>query len=98
MAMKRFSCAVAATAYVLTASAGFAITPEVVNRGWKPSVEIAGSGDRELAVTNMRAMADLQRVVMQNTDFHQQTQRFIDELWASLESFNLNRFYTLLPE
>ncbi len=96
--MKQFSTSVAAVAFILTASAGFATTPEVLNRGWKPSIEIAGSGDTATAVTNMRAMADLQRVVLQNTEFHQQTQQFVDELWASLESFNLNRYYELLPE
>ncbi|HVK98773.1 MAG TPA: hypothetical protein VM553_03135 [Dongiaceae bacterium] len=106
--MKRFSCTVATTAFALVASIGFATvsfattpvstTPDVLNRGWKPNIEIAGSGDTSTAVTNMRAMADLQRVVLQNTEFHQQTQQFVDELWASLESFNLNRFYELLPE
>lgn len=96
--MKRFSGAVAATACVLTATAGFAISPEVLNRGWKPTIEIAGSGDTSTAVTNMRAMADLQRIVLQHTEFHQQTQQFVDELWGSLESFNLDRFYNLLPE
>ncbi len=96
--MKRFSGAVAATAFVLTATTGFAITPDILNRGWKPSIEIAGSGDTSTAVTNMRAMADLQRVVLQHTEFHQQTQQFVDDLWASLESFNLDRYYNLLPE
>lgn len=96
--MKSISGAITAVAFALTASAGFAFTADVLNRGWKPSVEMAGAGDTRLAIHNMRDMADLQRVLLQHTEFHQQTQQFVDELWASLESFNLDRFYNMLPE
>lgn len=76
----------------------FAVSPDVLNRGWKPSVEFSGAGDTELAVDKMREMAELQQIVFQNTEYHQQTQAFVDGLWASLERFNLKKFYRMLPD
>lgn len=90
--------AVFAAAVLSVTTAGFAITPDVVNRGWKPQVDLIGSGDPDAAVSSLRDMTELQRVILRNTEFHEQTQRFIDELWLSLESFNLDRYYNLLPE
>ena len=75
-----------------------AVSPETVSRSWKPSVELTGEGNKAVAVEKMREMADLQRVVMRNTEFHEQTQDFVDGLWASLERFDLRKFYNLLPE
>lgn len=89
--------ALAASLMSITAT-GFAITPDVINRGWKPQVDLVGSGDPQTAVAQLRDMTELQRVVLQNTEFHSQTQQFVDELWRSLESFNLNRYYNMLPE
>lgn len=89
--------ALAATVFGI-ATAGFAVTPDVINRGWKPQVDLIGSGNPDEAVSNLRDLSELQRAILQNTEFHQQTQTFIDELWASLESFNLDRYYNLLPE
>lgn len=85
------------TAAVCGTSA-IAVTPEIVSRGWKAQVEMNGDGNADVAVTRLREITELQKVVLQNTEFHEQTQRFIDELWASLESFNLTRYYNLLPE
>lgn len=80
------------------ATVAYAVTPDVVTRGWQPQVDLIGSGNTDTAVSNLRSISELQKVVLQNTEFHQQTQGFIDELWASLESFHLNRYYNLLPE
>ena len=96
--MKRIACMGFAIAAVSVSTAGSTITPDVINRGWKPQVDLIGSGNPSAAVSNLRDIADLQKVVLQHTEFHQQTQEFIDELWASLESFNLDRYYNLLPE
>lgn len=79
-------------------TAAIAVTPEIVARGWKAQVEMNGNGNAEIAVNHLRELTELQKVVLQNTEFHEQTQRFVDELWASLESFNLSRYYNLLPE
>ena len=81
-----------------TASQASNISSDVIVRGWQPQVDLIGSGDATAAVSNLRSIADLQQTVLQNTQFHEQTQQFIDELWASLESFNLDRYYNLLPE
>lgn len=81
-----------------TASQASNISSDVIVRGWQPQVDLIGSGDATAAVSNLRSIADLQQTVLQNTQFHEQTQQFIDELWASLESFNLDRYYNLLPD
>lgn len=90
--------AIAASVLSVATMAAYAVTPDVITRGWKPQVDLIGSGDADTAVSNLRSISELQRVVLQNTEFHRQTQKFVDELWASLESFNLSRYYNLLPE
>lgn len=82
----------------LFAAPVMAVSPEILERGWKPSVAMAGDGQPEIAVHKLREMADLQRVVLKNTEYHEQTQSFVDGLWGSLERFDLRKFYSLLPE
>ncbi|OUR86971.1 hypothetical protein A9Q81_27320 [Gammaproteobacteria bacterium 42_54_T18] len=74
------------------------VSSDVIQRGWKPSVEFSGAGDSKHAVGKMREMAALQEVVFKNTEYHKETQEFIDELWSSLESFNLKKLYRMLPD
>ncbi len=74
------------------------ISSDVIQRGWKPSVEFSGAGDSKHAVVKMREMAALQEIAFKNTEYHKQTQEFIDELWSSLESFNLKKLYRMLPD
>lgn len=75
-----------------------AVPPEIVRWGWRPPVEFAGQGDPQLAVAQLRNYIRLQRLVMDHTDYHEQTREFVDDLWQSLESFDLEGFYWLLPE
>lgn len=75
-----------------------AITPETLQRSWQPSVELAGAGDPTVAIARLREMTELQRVMMHNTHYHPETQSFVDGMWASLERFDLQRFYKLLPD
>lgn len=75
-----------------------AVAVTVIERAWQPPVTLAGQGDPVRAIDRLRNYVDLQRLVMGHTDIHPETQRFIDELWDSLESFDLDRFYRLLPE
>lgn len=75
-----------------------ATLPEVIQWGWQPPVEFAGDGDAAAAVDQLRNYISLQRLVMEHTDYHPETQAFVDDLWGSLESFDLNGFYRLLPE
>ena len=79
-------------------TAAVAVSPEILQRGWKPSVEMVGNGEPTVAVHKLREVTDLQRVVLSNTEYHEQTQQFVDGLWASLERFDLRKFYSLLPE
>ncbi|SFM36174.1 hypothetical protein [Marinobacter zhejiangensis] len=71
---------------------------ETVQWGWRPPVELAGEGEPEAAVRQLRHYIQLQRLVMERTDYHDQTRAFVDDLWESLESFDLEGFYQLLPE
>ena len=74
------------------------VAPEIIERGWRPPVELAGQGDAQLAIARLRDYHSLQKLVMENTEFHQETQKFVDDLWASLERFDLRRFYRMLPD
>lgn len=80
------------------ATAAFAVPPEVLDRSWAASVELAGEGDPDVAISRMHEMADLNRTVFNGLEFHQQTQSFVDDMWENLESFNLSHFYEMLPE
>lgn len=80
------------------ASSAWAVPPEVMDRSWAASVELAGEGDPDLAISRMHEMADLNRVVFGSMHFHKETQSFVDEMWDNLESFNLSDFYEMLPE
>ncbi len=96
--MKNLACMVAIASIVSAGAVASSIPSDVIVRGWKPQVDLIGSGDPSAAVSNLRDIAELQRLVLHHTQFHEQTQQFVDELWASLESFNLARYYNLLPE
>ncbi|OUS26850.1 hypothetical protein A9Q99_16675 [Gammaproteobacteria bacterium 45_16_T64] len=96
--MKVLSVASSLAFTLAIASPVLAVSPDVIHRGWKPSVEFAGAGDSSLAVNKMREMAALQQAVFSNIEYHAQTQEFIDDMWASLERFNLKKFYRILPE
>ncbi|PCJ43881.1 MAG: hypothetical protein COA99_07600 [Moraxellaceae bacterium] len=97
--MKVFSifCARVLALTIVLVGPALAVSPEVMTRGWKPPVEFLGAGNPQLAVTRMREMAELQDVVFNNSTYHKDTRKFIDNMWESLESFNLKKFYKFLP-
>lgn len=82
----------------LIATSAMAVPPEVLDRSWAASVELAGEGDPDVAIKRMHEMADLNRTVFNGIEYHEQTQNFVDEMWDNLESFNLSHFYEMLPE
>ncbi|MDX1756134.1 MAG: hypothetical protein R3175_08760 [Marinobacter sp.] len=96
--MNKIRCAWLLAASLFFPTLCYAISPDVIERAWRPPVELAGQGDTDLAVTRLRDYVSLQRLMMDHTEYHQQTQAFVNELWASLESFDLDGFYRLLPE
>lgn len=65
---------------------------------WKPIVIFAGNGDSQLAINNLRGINEMQSLMADHATFDPQSQQFIDELWGSIEDFNLSRFYDILPE
>ena len=88
--MKVFSifCARVLALTLVLVGPALAVSPEVMTRSWKPPVEFLGAGNPQLAVTRMREMAELQDVVFNNSTYHKDTRKFIDNMWESLESFN----------
>ncbi|MCG8316095.1 MAG: hypothetical protein MI976_23020 [Pseudomonadales bacterium] len=96
--MKNIAPIAFSLAAVSVAASATSVPSDILERGWKPQVDLIGSGNSEQAIANLRDITELQTTVFKHTEVHEQTQEFIDELWESLESFNLNRYYSLLPE
>lgn len=93
--------AVLVSAALVTSTLSFPLranNTDIIARGWQPPVAFAGQGDEQRAVSALREMASLQKVILSNTRFDQQTEQFVDGLWASFERFDLKKFYELLPE
>jgi hypothetical protein len=70
----------------------------VISRGWEPPSALVGQTQPAGAVNSIRELAALQKVVLSNTQVDRQTDRFVDELWATFESFDLHTFYQMLPD
>lgn len=96
--MKYIVCTWLLVASLLYPTLAVAISPDVIERAWRPPVELAGQGDSDLAVARLRDYVSLQRLMMDHTEYHRQTQAFVEDLWGSLESFDLDGFYQLLPD
>ncbi|MBZ2188107.1 hypothetical protein K8B33_03300 [Alcanivorax sp. JB21] len=71
---------------------------DIIDRGWRPPVSLAGEGDPHAAVERMREYAELRHTLVHNTEYHEATQAFVGDLRSSLERFDLKGFYRLLPE
>lgn len=86
-------------ALLLTCSTpAFAYTDaDIINR-WKPIVTFAGNGQPRLAIDKLRGINEIQSLMVDHSTFDPQSQRFIEDLWGSIEDFNLARFYSILPE
>ena len=77
----------------------FATVPdEIIDRGWRPPVSLAGQGDPQVAVTRMRDYAALRETLINHTHYHAEARDFASALRASLERFDLRGFYELLPD
>jgi len=73
-------------------------TSDVLAYAWKPMVELTGGGDTAQAIDAMQELTELHGIVLKNTQNHPETQAFIDDMWRSLERFNLKTFYKMLPQ
>lgn len=65
---------------------------------WKPIVLFAGNGNPHAAINHLRGINEIQALMAERTSFDPQSQKFVDDLWASLNDFNLARFHSILPE
>ncbi len=70
----------------------------VINRGWQPPSALVGETRPAEAVTSIRQLAALQKVMLSNTQVDQGTDRFVNDLWATFETFDLQTFYRMLPD
>lgn len=73
------------------------VPEDIMERGWRPAVILAGDGDRTVALERMYAYADLRHVLIHGTEYEGETQSFLDALRASLERFDLRAFHRMLP-
>lgn len=85
-------------ALLLTAGAAAAGVPELVrSRGWKPLVQLAGGGDRALAIERLGQGLATLRCVLQGLSVDAPTQEFVTELRGSLGDMDLEELHELLP-
>lgn len=82
----------------LLGPAAHAYTETDITERWKPIVTFAGNGQPQLAIDRLRGINDVQKLMVDNSRFDDASRHFIDELWGSIEDFNLSRFYSILPE
>ena len=88
----------AALSAALVALPSQAITRPYVDPVWRPFILLAGDGDLNVASQRLERIRQLQMSMVNNTHYDQNTQQFIDGMWKSMEAFDLNGFYRLLPE
>lgn len=91
-------CALATVANSQTQPTDDAQAPAaLIVEGWRPASLILGGGNQQSAVQQMREYTALQHALFHNIDLDPQTDTFLEELWDSLETFNLSRFHKVLP-
>jgi|GEM_PF-4547507 len=64
---------------------------------WQPLVTLAGAGDTDKAVAQIEDYLFLQRRIVADTRYHEQTRQFIDDVWDSFTDFDLDDLHELLP-
>lgn len=72
--------------------------PELIHAAWKPAVIFAGNGDTEIALKHWQQVRDIQALMAEKFQLDQSARQFSNDLWQSLEDFNLKKFHTLLPQ
>lgn len=65
---------------------------------WRPFLLLAGDGDPQRASDRLQRIKRLQTTMLNNTRYDTETQAFVDNLWRSMEKFDLNGFYSSLPD
>lgn len=99
MRSMRISCV--ALAAVLAAGGSLAAagdTTRLIARGWQPYMALAGDAPPRQAIQLLRRELHLNQTVLTATDLAPALQTLADEIWNSLEDFDLNRLYHRLPE
>lgn len=76
----------------------YGIEQSIRDHAWQPAITLFGNGDQQKAVSAMTELAELQTLIFERTVVHPETELFIDELWKSLERFDIQRLHNMLPE
>lgn len=92
----RSALLLAALLLPLVALAG--VPREVGRRGWRPFLALSGAVTTEQAAARLRLGADTVRAVAGGLEVEPGTAELLGELRASLEEFELEDLYELLPE
>ncbi len=83
---------------LLLTPVALAYNDDVIVERWKPIVTFAGNGQPTVAIDKLRGINEIQSLMVDHSSFDPPSQKFIGELWESIEDFNLQRFYRILPE
>lgn len=81
---------------LLPASAN-ANDPALIQAAWKPAVIFAGNGDPKTALQQWQQVRDIQALMAEKAQTDLRSHQFANQLWGSLEDFNLKKFHTMLP-
>ncbi len=96
--MKQFCHSLIALSCFLYSSISLSVPERVLLEGWHPASVILAEGNNSLAIERLREYTEIQKTLFENIDLHPQTKKFLDQVWDSLESFNLDQFHRNLPE
>ncbi|HEX4937980.1 MAG TPA: hypothetical protein VFX11_04860, partial [Candidatus Kapabacteria bacterium] len=75
-----------------------AIPSSYIDPVWRPFLLLAGDGDPQRASDRLQRIKRLQTTMLNNTRYDTETQAFVDNLWRSMEKFDLDGFYGSLPD
>lgn len=93
---RRSALLLAALVLPFVALAG--VPREVGRRGWRPFLALSGAATTEEAAARLRLGADTVRAVAGGLEVEPRTAKLLGELRGSLEEFELQELYELLPE
>lgn len=82
----------------LLASPVNALTQMYYEPSWRPIIMLAGDGDIHLAQQRLDKVKKLQSTLLHHTRYDEGTQQFLEQFWSSVEQFDLDDLYRMLPE
>ncbi|MDD9933504.1 MAG: hypothetical protein OXT09_07875 [Myxococcales bacterium] len=76
-----------------------ALDVPAIERGWRPVLTLAAGGhDRVRAVNQLRRWMDVSGKAIHEVRMDARTEAFVEQMWTSIEDFDLSDLYAQLPE